>query len=106
MATGLKKSKISSSIGTNCRKAKTASMFEKSGWTWKENICVSLSSDTRITGPCLAKMYLWAYADSQGPDQTSQMHRLNPQRLIRAVIALSTNKIIGYYKMYEWRSNP
>ena len=44
-----------------------------------------------------ATMYLRAYADSEGPDQPAHL-----RRLIRP--SLSAKRIIGYYRMYEWRA--
>ena len=43
-------------------------------------------------------MCLRAYADSEGPDQPA-----HPRSLIGPL--LSANRIIGYYRMFQWRAN-
>ena len=47
-------------------------------------------------GSAMRKCVFRHNADSQGPDQTARL-----RSLIRP--SLSANRIIGYYRMYEWR---
>ena len=52
------------------------------------------SAVSLIFGLGHAKTCLWAYVDSGGPDQTGCAVWSRP--------SLSANRIIGYYRMYEW----
>ena len=51
-----------------------------------------------LNGPLHAKAYLRAYADREGPDQPA-----HPRSLIRA--SMSANRIIGHYRIHQWREN-
>ena len=47
--------------------------------------------------PRHGKTCFQAYADSEGPDQ--------PKHAVSSEHSLSANRIVGHYRMYEWRAN-
>ena len=51
-----------------------------------------------INGPRHAKTGLRTYADSEGPGQPAHTRSL----IMNFTVA---NRIIGYYRMYEWEAN-
>ena len=57
------------------------------------------SSRQTANGPRHTKTFLWTYANSKGPDQPAHLHSL-----IRGLYCLH-NQIIGYYTIFQWRTN-
>ena len=74
-------------------------MFQTSDKTSYKQMCIlKWTADKVYMGFAMRKRWIRANADSEGPDQPTYL-----RSLIRP--SLSANRIIGHYRMYQWREN-